>query len=112
MVQAPSRSSNGGPSFLDDRSAPIEEISDGRCRWWTFGGGAGRGCQQQDGDGSTERGRLAHKYLRHAEEFERLAKLTRSGSDRDMLAIRGAEPTQACGSHTGRRCRPAIALAA
>lgn len=28
-------------AFLDDSSVPIEEGSDGRCRWWTFGGGAG-----------------------------------------------------------------------
>ena len=28
-------------AFLDDGSLPIEEGSDGRCRWWTFGGGAG-----------------------------------------------------------------------
>jgi ATP-dependent Lhr-like helicase len=28
-------------AFLDDSSAPIEEGTDGRCRWWTFGGGAG-----------------------------------------------------------------------
>ena len=28
-------------AFLHDSSAPIEEGSDGRCRWWTFGGGAG-----------------------------------------------------------------------
>jgi ATP-dependent Lhr-like helicase len=27
--------------FLDDASLPLEEDSDGRCRWWTFGGGAG-----------------------------------------------------------------------
>ncbi|CCD90937.1 ATP-dependent helicase [Bradyrhizobium sp. ORS 375] len=28
-------------AFLDESSVPIEEDSDGRCRWWTFGGGAG-----------------------------------------------------------------------
>ena len=28
-------------AFLDDNSVPIEEGFDGRCRWWTFGGGAG-----------------------------------------------------------------------
>jgi Lhr-like helicase len=28
-------------AFLGESSAPIEEGSDGRCRWWTFGGGAG-----------------------------------------------------------------------
>jgi hypothetical protein len=28
-------------AFLDDSSVPIEEGSDGRYRWWTFGGAAG-----------------------------------------------------------------------
>jgi hypothetical protein len=28
-------------SFLDDGPLPLEEGADGRCRWWTFGGGAG-----------------------------------------------------------------------
>ena len=28
-------------AFLEDSSLPLEEESDGRCRWWTFGGGAG-----------------------------------------------------------------------
>lgn len=28
-------------AFLDDGQLPLEEDSDGRCRWWTFGGGAG-----------------------------------------------------------------------
>jgi ATP-dependent Lhr-like helicase len=28
-------------TFLDDGPLPIEEDPDGRCRWWTFGGGAG-----------------------------------------------------------------------
>jgi hypothetical protein len=28
-------------AFLDGSSTPIEEGSDGRFRWWTFGGGAG-----------------------------------------------------------------------
>jgi ATP-dependent Lhr-like helicase len=28
-------------AFLDDAALPIEESPDGRCRWWTFGGGAG-----------------------------------------------------------------------
>lgn len=27
--------------FLDDAALPLEEDHDGRCRWWTFGGGAG-----------------------------------------------------------------------
>jgi ATP-dependent Lhr-like helicase len=27
--------------FLEDSSLPLEEDPDGRCRWWTFGGGAG-----------------------------------------------------------------------
>jgi len=28
-------------AFLEDSSLPVEEDPDGRCRWWTFGGGAG-----------------------------------------------------------------------
>jgi ATP-dependent Lhr-like helicase len=28
-------------AFLEDSSLPLEEAPDGRCRWWTFGGGAG-----------------------------------------------------------------------
>jgi ATP-dependent Lhr-like helicase len=28
-------------AFLEDSSLPLEEDPDGRCRWWTFGGGAG-----------------------------------------------------------------------
>lgn len=28
-------------AFLDDGPLPLEEGPDGRCRWWTFGGGAG-----------------------------------------------------------------------
>jgi hypothetical protein len=28
-------------AFLDDGPLPLEEDPDGRCRWWTFGGGAG-----------------------------------------------------------------------
>jgi ATP-dependent Lhr-like helicase len=28
-------------AFLDDEALPLEEGSDGRCRWWTFGGGGG-----------------------------------------------------------------------
>lgn len=28
-------------AFLDNSSLPLEEAPDGRCRWWTFGGGAG-----------------------------------------------------------------------
>ena len=28
-------------SFLDDGPLPLEEAPDGRCRWWTFAGGAG-----------------------------------------------------------------------
>ena len=28
-------------AFLDDGPLALEEDSDGRCRWWTFGGGAG-----------------------------------------------------------------------
>nr|WP_239578047.1 DEAD/DEAH box helicase [Archangium primigenium] len=28
-------------AFLDDAPLPLEQGSDGRCRWWTFGGGAG-----------------------------------------------------------------------
>ena len=28
-------------AFLDDAPLPLEEDPDGRCRWWTFGGGAG-----------------------------------------------------------------------
>jgi len=28
-------------AFLDDGPLPLEEVVDGRCRWWTFGGGAG-----------------------------------------------------------------------
>ena len=28
-------------AFLDDAPLPLEQDSDGRCRWWTFGGGAG-----------------------------------------------------------------------
>jgi hypothetical protein len=28
-------------AFLDNSSVPIQEGSDGHCRWWTFGGGAG-----------------------------------------------------------------------
>lgn len=28
-------------AFLDDSPLPLEEDPDGRCRWWTFGGGAG-----------------------------------------------------------------------
>lgn len=28
-------------AFLDDGPLPLEGDSDGRCRWWTFGGGAG-----------------------------------------------------------------------
>ena len=28
-------------AFLNDSSLPIEEDADGRCRWWTFAGGAG-----------------------------------------------------------------------
>jgi ATP-dependent Lhr-like helicase len=28
-------------AFLDDGPPPLEEDPDGRCRWWTFGGGAG-----------------------------------------------------------------------
>ncbi|WP_437877387.1 DEAD/DEAH box helicase [Sorangium sp. So ce513] len=28
-------------AFLDDCALPLEEVPDGRCRWWTFGGGAG-----------------------------------------------------------------------
>ena len=28
-------------AFLDGDSIPLEEDPDGRCRWWTFGGGAG-----------------------------------------------------------------------
>lgn len=28
-------------AFLHDSALPLEECTDGRCRWWTFGGGAG-----------------------------------------------------------------------
>jgi ATP-dependent Lhr-like helicase len=28
-------------AFLEDSSLPLKEDPDGRCRWWTFGGGAG-----------------------------------------------------------------------
>jgi hypothetical protein len=28
-------------AFLDEEPLPLEEDPDGRCRWWTFGGGAG-----------------------------------------------------------------------
>lgn len=28
-------------AFLDDSPLPLQEEADGRCRWWTFGGGAG-----------------------------------------------------------------------
>ncbi|MDC0708751.1 DEAD/DEAH box helicase [Stigmatella sp. ncwal1] len=28
-------------AFLDDSPLPLEEDPDGRCRWWTFGGGVG-----------------------------------------------------------------------
>lgn len=28
-------------AFLDDAALPLEDAPDGRCRWWTFGGGAG-----------------------------------------------------------------------
>ena len=28
-------------AFLEDEALPLEEGSDGRCRWWTFGGGGG-----------------------------------------------------------------------
>lgn len=28
-------------AFLEDAPLPLEEDPDGRCRWWTFGGGAG-----------------------------------------------------------------------
>jgi len=28
-------------AFLEDSSLPLEEDPEGRCRWWTFGGGAG-----------------------------------------------------------------------
>jgi ATP-dependent Lhr-like helicase len=28
-------------AFLDDSPLPLDEGPDGRCRWWTFGGGAG-----------------------------------------------------------------------
>lgn len=28
-------------AFLDDSPLPLEREPDGRCRWWTFGGGAG-----------------------------------------------------------------------
>jgi ATP-dependent Lhr-like helicase len=28
-------------AFLGDSALPLEEDTDGRCRWWTFGGGAG-----------------------------------------------------------------------
>ena len=28
-------------AFLEDSSLPLEEDPDGRCRWWTFAGGAG-----------------------------------------------------------------------